>query len=122
MSWISKIAAHLRWLFRRTPDRVEVDPVSVRGYCGDSQVWVVRWDNLEDVMVETTDRGPEEDNCFLILGCRAGDYRIPSETPGFPNVVNALAGCLEGIDENALIKSMGWQENHEFLIWEKPAD
>ena len=119
MAFLEDMLTRCRWWFQRLPSRTSVDELTVRGFCLDKQVWVMRWDEMTEVWVETSDKGPEEDNGFLIQENSKGSCRIPSETPVFPNVATALTHYLPDVDQEALMQGLGFGENAEFVVCQR---
>ncbi len=119
MPFLHDMIDRCHWWFQRLPSRVSVDAVAVSGFCLKRQVWSIRWEEIDCIWVETTDEGPERDNCFLMLQAGTSTYRIPSETPGFPNVATALPMFLKNVDEKLLMQGLGFCEDGEFVVYRR---
>lgn len=96
------------------PGRVDVDDAGVR-LAGGTLPWV----DLEAVDIETTDRGPFEDDVLWRLTARDGTLLlIPSETEGFDVLLSRLQ-TLPGFDNEAVIRAAASGENAVFACWRR---
>ncbi|HYE96399.1 MAG TPA: hypothetical protein VD962_09330 [Rubricoccaceae bacterium] len=76
----------------------------------------IRWDELEEVSIVTTDEGPFVDDVFWVLAGASGGCLVPSETEG----VDALLARLQrlpGFDNEAVIAAMGSTGRARFVCW-----
>jgi hypothetical protein len=118
----------LRWI----RSRFEMAPVNrVRAVnCEDEALefrWALgsaafaKWDDVQRVLIRTTDRGPFDDDVFLVMETSERRYVIPQTAVGAAQLLDRVQR-LPGFDNEAVIESMGCTENSEFLCWERPSD
>lgn len=101
------------------PERVTFDDVAVVRSMADGTRELVRWDDLEAVMILTTDEGPFVDDVFWLLKGRESGCAIPSEAEGMDALLHRLQ-ALPGFDNEAVIMAMASTENATFLCWRRP--
>lgn len=81
----------------------------------------VRWDDLNEVRIITTDQGPLiQDVYFLLIG-KSGGCAVPSNANGADTLLARLQD-LPGFDNATFIESMSSTENAEFLCWKRACD
>ncbi|MGE0734143.1 MAG: hypothetical protein AB7P50_05245 [Alphaproteobacteria bacterium] len=80
----------------------------------------VNWDDLTAVYILTTDRGPIDDDVFVLLQGKpgAGNCLVPQE-PASPALDRLMK--LPEFDFEAFIRSMSCAENARFLVWQRKA-
>jgi hypothetical protein len=78
----------------------------------------VRWDDLQEVQIITTDEGPFVDDVFWLLLGSSGGCVVPSETEGTEALLDRLQQ-LPGFDNEAVIRAMGTTSNDRFLCWRR---
>jgi hypothetical protein len=83
-----------------------------------TQEWV-RWDDLQEVSILTTDEGPFIDDVFWILSGSATGCAIPSECDGMDTLLARLQ-TLPGFDNEAVIAAMASVQNARFACWRRP--
>ena len=76
----------------------------------------VRWEDLREVVIVTTDEGPFVDDVFWMLVGDHGGCAVPSESPGFEALMGRLQR-LPGFDNDAVIRAMMSTENASFVCW-----
>ncbi len=83
----------------------------------------VRWDELTEVAIRTTDDGPIGDDLFWGLHAGDGPPRIvfPGGTDGEEALLAAMQARLPGFDSQAVIDAMGSVEHAEFVLWRRDA-
>ena len=75
----------------------------------------VRWSDLQEVRILTTDEGPYVDDViWMLLGKDGGGCAVPSETEGMKELLPRLQQ-LPGFDNEAVIKAMGSTNNARFV-------
>ncbi len=81
----------------------------------------IRWDDLDEVRILTTDEGPwQEDVLFLLIaadgqcGCA-----VPQSSDGSQQLFEQLQQ-LPGFDNEAVIEAMTSTANAEFVCWKRP--
>jgi hypothetical protein len=84
----------------------------------DGAVESVAWDDLQGVIIETTDTGPFAPDVFWVLVGEHGGCVIPQGATGEKELLNRLQ-ALDGFDNEVLIQAMMSSENQRFLCWEK---
>ena len=112
-----------RWLARRFPHAplnraVEVafdaDTLTFKRGSGLQEAWklveVVR------ITIRTTDRGPFDDDVFLVIETRQSRVWIPQDVAG--PILHAVQS-LPGFDNERMIDAMSCTDNQEFLCWER---
>jgi hypothetical protein len=78
-------------------------------------------DDLGEIGIETTDKGPFIEDVFWIL--KRGDLRIRIGDP-HPvfNMLMDRVGSLEGFDWRPFIEAMSCTQNHYFPCWRRAKD
>lgn len=99
-------------------DRVDFDDTSVVRTLADGRQERVRWDELREVVILTTDEGPLVDDVFWVLKGAAGGCVVPSESEGMELLLDRLQQ-LPGFDNTAVIAAMGCTENQAFPCWRR---
>jgi hypothetical protein len=115
--------AYLR-LFRRkkpkTPDRVTFTDEAVTRVRPDGVEEVIRWDDLHEVGILTTDKGPWQEDVFFLLIASDGKSgcAVPQSSDGSKQLLKRLQQ-LPGFDNEAVIKAMGSTSNAKFVCWKR---
>lgn len=81
----------------------------------------IAWENLDAVLVETTDQGPLLPDVFWLLlskDMKSGCV-VPQGATGEEELLKELQRKLPGFDHEALILAMASTENHRFLVWQR---
>jgi hypothetical protein len=78
----------------------------------------VTWDDLQAVIIETTDTGPLAPDVFWILVGKRGGCVIPQGATGEQGLLDRLQ-VLDGFDNEMVIQAMASCENQRFLCWRK---
>ena len=81
---------------------------------------VVRWDDLAEVSIVTTDDGPFTDDVFWVLSGSSSGCLVPSEAQGIKALLSRLQE-LPGFDNEAVIRAMGSTSNATFVCWRRDA-
>ncbi|MGE4545946.1 MAG: hypothetical protein AB7D06_17800 [Pedobacter sp.] len=107
---------------RKQIDRVIVTDDSVTRIRPDGVQESVRWDDLVEVGILTTDEGPWSEDVFWLL--LASDLKsgcaVPQGAEGANKLLEALQ-TLPEFDNEAVIKAMGSSSNAKFVCWRKYA-
>jgi hypothetical protein len=115
MSFLSK-------LFKRTPKqsaRVTFDDDCVTRTMSNGVVEKVRWVDLEEVGILTTDEGPfADDVIWMLLGKNGTGCAVPSDTEGMGELLSRLQQLPE-FDNEAVVKAMGSTDNAKFVCWKR---
>jgi len=81
-------------------------------------VETVRWDDLQSVCIETTDRGPAVDDVYWVLAGAKTGCVIPSEAEGMNPLLERLQK-LPNFDNHAVIRAMQCCENQRHVCWQR---
>jgi hypothetical protein len=106
---------------KRQPERIVITEESVTRIRPDGVQESVRWGDLVEVGIVTTDEGPYSEDVFFLLltSAREAGCVVPQGAEG----AEALLGHLQrlpGFDNEAVIKAMGCTSNARFVCWRKP--
>lgn len=105
---------------RKQIDRVIVTGDSVTRFRPDGVQESVRWDDLVEVGILTTDEGPWSEDVFWLL--LASDLKsgcaVPQGAEGADKLLEVLQR-LPGFDNEAVIKAMGSTSDAKFVCWRK---
>ena len=104
------------------PDRVAFSSEMVTHIRPDGTEESIRWDDLHEVGILTTDDGPfAEDMFFLLLGADGeSGCAIPQSSEGSQRLLQRLQQ-LPDFNSNAVIEAMGSTSNAKFACWKRPA-
>jgi hypothetical protein len=106
--------------FPMTP-MVTYDDRGVAHRLPDGRVESIRWDELAEVAIVTTDEGPFVDDVHWRLeGDGNAACVVPSETAGMTDLLERLQQ-LPGFDNEAVIRAMTKTSNARFVVWRRPA-
>ncbi len=105
---------------KRQPDRVAVTSDAVTRFRPDGVQESVRWDDLVEVQIITTEEGPwSEDVFWLLIGSDAkSGCAVPQGAEGANTLLEALQK-LPGFDNKAVIEAMGSTSNARFVCWKR---
>lgn len=76
----------------------------------------VQWNDINRVLIRTTDRGPFDDDVFFVIETRTTTLVIPQPANG-SHALLARLQQLDGFNNEAVIESMSCCENKEFVCW-----
>ena len=79
---------------------------------------MVTWDDLQAVILETTDEGPFAPDVYWILVGTRGGCVIPQGAMGENELLSRLQ-TLDGFNNEAVISAMVSTENQRFLCWQR---
>jgi hypothetical protein len=104
---------------KRQPDRVLVTGDPVTRLRPDGVQESIRWDDLAEVGIITTDKGPWSEDVFWVLIASDGKSgcAVPQGAEGSDTLLKALQK-LHGFDSEAVIKAMGSTSDARF-VWRK---
>ncbi len=107
---------------KRKPDRVSVTPEVVTRFRPDGVQETVRWEDLAEVGIITTDEGPwSEDVFWLLIGSDGtSGCAVPQGAEGANELLAALQK-LPGFDNKTVIEAMGSTSNARFVCWKRNA-
>jgi hypothetical protein len=97
---------------------VSVDDDRILYVLPDDTEVAIPWKELDAVFLQTTDKGPFEDDLFWVLETAGARHRIPSETDGVPELMQALQ-ALPGFDNEAVIDASTSLEPRVFECWRR---
>lgn len=103
------------------PQRVAFDNEGVTRTTPDGRTEHVRWDELESVVIVTTDEGPMVEDVYWLLAARGGKSgcAVPGSAEGMDALLDRLQR-LPGFDNEAVIRAMACTENTTFVCWRRP--
>ena len=100
-------------------NRVECDDEGVFRTWGDGQEESVRWDQLAEIEIVTTDQGPIVDDVFwLLIGEDGKGCAVPSEAEGMNELLKRLQQ-LPDFDNEAVITAMSRTSHARFRVWKR---
>ena len=99
-------------------DRVTFDDVSVTRTLPDGKTEMVRWDDLQEVGLVTTDEGPAQEDVYWMLVGSAGGCAVSGSAEGINELLTRFQQ-LPGFDNEAVIKAMGSTSNNRFMCWKR---
>lgn len=105
--------------FRKKRTCVKFDEQTIVCHYSNGRTEAIRWTDLREVSIRTTDDGPFVDDLFWILKSAAADCIVPSEAVGVQELLIRLQQ-LPGFDHQAVIRAATTTEDATFLCWQKP--
>jgi hypothetical protein len=119
MNWFKRIFVRSRPLVSPRLGWIEFDSELVRFHHPDGEIQQIRWDELDEVGIVTTDEGPfVEDVFFMLLSNDQKGCAIPQGAEGNEALLSRLQ-MLPNFDNGALIDAMGCTSNQNFRLWKK---
>lgn len=102
------------------PERVEFDDEAVTRWMADGRSERVRWDELEEVAIVTTDEGPMVEDVYWLLIAEGGERgcAVPQGIAGMDALLERLQE-LPGFNNAAVIAAMGSTDNAKFVCWRR---
>jgi hypothetical protein len=113
---------HARFGFGAAPpvEEIQVDSTGVSRAIG-SLAERIRWDDVDEIRVITTDSGPfAEDVFFLLVDVDKKGCLVPHYAAVRHKLLEQLQSRFEGLDDAAIVKAMASTSNADFLVWKKP--
>src|SRR5687768_3215666 len=98
--------------------QVEVTDSAITYHRPDGISRSVRWDDLQAVLLQTTDEGPFVMDVWWVLIDADGHCIIPQEVSGEAELLEQLQK-LPGFDNEAVIAAMSSVENQQFVCWQR---
>ena len=95
------------------PETVSFDDAQVVRTLSDGRTESIRWRDLREVQIVTTDQGPFVDDVFWLLIGEDGGCLVPSQAEGMSALLERL-GELPDFDHRAVIEAMGSTDNNRF--------
>jgi hypothetical protein len=78
----------------------------------------VRIEDVQEIGIETTDRGPFIEDLFWLINRDTDDLRIPQDSPVFATLMDYF-GKWEGFDWQPFTEAMACAECRYFLCWKR---
>jgi len=101
-------------------ETIEIDDLGVARTVGSINERI-RWEDVEEIRIITTDGGPyTEDVFFILVDAEQKGCLIPHDSAVKYKLLERLHSRFDGLDDDAVIKAMGTTSNGNFLIWKKP--
>ena len=110
-AWKPDVKFEAKW-------KVTVSDNEVTCTRSDGRVESVAWDDLKEVVIVTTDKGPFATDVFWLLVGESGGCVVPQGAAGEGALLERLQ-ALPGFDNEAVIRAMGSVENNRFVCWKK---
>ena len=99
-------------------DDITFDDTGVRRVSPEGGVEEVRWDDLTEVRIVTTDEGPfGEDVYWLLAGSEETGIAVPGSAV-IDDLLDRLQG-LPGFDNEQMIQAMTSTDNAQFRCWQR---
>lgn len=76
----------------------------------------IKWNELVDIKLINTDKGPFENDVWLVLNGRFNQCVIPNNCKGYEEIFN-IVSKFDNFNFENVIKSMTSTGNEEFLLW-----
>ena len=101
-------------------DRVIYDDIAVTRTRSDGVEETIRWVDLHEVGILTTDEGPVREDVFYLLIAEDGKSVcvVPQSSEGCDQLLERLQE-LPGFYNEAVIKAMGSTSNAKFVCWKR---
>jgi hypothetical protein len=101
------------------PETIQIDDVGVLRVNGSIREQI-RWADVEEIRIITTDGGPlSEDVFFALVDGEKKGCLIPHDAAVRDKLLEQLQSRFTGLDDEAIIRAMGSTSNGNFLIWRK---
>jgi hypothetical protein len=102
-------------------DRVVFDDVQITRTLPDGKTEIVRWCDLQEIGIITTDEGPASEDVYWMLIGKAGGCAISGGAEGLSELLTRFQ-TLAGFDNEVVIKAMGSTSNAKFVCWRRVAE
>ncbi len=103
-----------------TRESLVIDDTGVRRDTGKIKE-AVRWDELAEVWIITTDDGPfSEDVFFALCDTKGNGVLVAQGLASVHDLLRVLQDRLPTLDNEQIIRAMVCAENARFLIWQAP--
>lgn len=84
----------------------------------DGKTEALRWEDLQEVGIWTTDEGPAQEDVYWMLIGTDGGCAVSGSAEGIKELLKRLQQ-LPGFDNEAVIKAMGCTSNNKFVCWKR---
>lgn len=105
-------------LRRVVPERVSADDMQVVRTLPDGTSTTLRWADLKEVVVVTTDRGPDSGDLYWVLVGYTGGCVVAGGAIGVKQL-RAQLGRLPRFRRSAVIRAMASCRNGSFVCWRR---
>ena len=101
-------------------ERVEHDERAIHRHMANGKVESIAWDEVDEIVIVTTDDGPWADDLFWLFMSRDGakGCAVSNGADGFQPLLEK-AQALPGFDNDAVIRAMGSATNQRFVVWKR---
>ncbi len=106
---------------RPKPDCVTFDDIAITRTLPDGKTETVRWDDLQEVGIITTDEGPFDEDIYWMLTGSKGGCAVSGGAQGMKELLERLQK-LPSFDNEVVIKAMGSTKNDKFQCWKRTAE
>jgi hypothetical protein len=107
-------------LGKRQTETFRVDESGVVRVEGDIREQI-RWADVAEIRIITTDQGPYAEDVYFALGDGKGaGCLIPHDAAVRTKLLEELHSRFPGLDDDMVVKAMGSTSNNNFLIWKRP--
>ena len=111
------------WLEKKSPNharqtRFSFDGTTITAEGPFARRVSVKLDDIREIGIETTDRGPFVEDVFWLINRDTDALRIPQDSPIFQALMD-IFGKWDGFDWGPFIKAMSCAENQYFLCWRR---
>jgi hypothetical protein len=103
---------------KRSKDLVQFDEVGVIRTMRDGRQESIRWEELQEVRIITTDEGPFVDDVYWLLIGGGTGCAVPSESEGAQELLQRFQK-LPGFNNDVVILAMGCAENAQYVCWKR---
>jgi hypothetical protein len=107
-------------LFNPRPksDYVTFDDIAITRTLPDGKTETVRWDDLQEIGIITTEEGPFNEDVYWMLAGSKGGCAVSGGAQGIKALLARLQK-LPNFDNEAVIKAMGSTTNNKFRCWKR---
>jgi hypothetical protein len=102
----------------QSKDLVQFDDAIITRIMRNGSQESVRWDDLYEVCIITTDEGPMVDDVVWLLKGQYSGCAVPSECDGAKDLIQRLQK-LPGFNNEAVIDAMACTSNAQFVCWKR---
>jgi hypothetical protein len=99
-------------------ERVLHDNVTITNHLASGEIETVRWDDLQEVGILTTDDGPWAEDVYWMLLSKNDGCAVPGGAQGMKELLARLQQ-LPGFNNEAVIKAMGSTTHNKFVCWRR---
>jgi len=105
---------------RKVKERVEFDDQEIRRFLPGGKRESIRWDELHEIGIVTTDEGPGVDDVFwLFLNAdRSRGCAVSNDAEGFAALLQRIQQ-LPDFNNEAVVMAMGSAVDNKFVVWQK---